>query len=124
MECRPRQTAPEQALGKMPTKHFCVRGRVQGVGFRAWLAAEATALGLKGWVRNISSGDVEALLAGDIEHLKKIEVLLHEGPPLANVASVQAAESSAQLEHSDHSVGVEVRKTADEIFQASALSRR
>ena len=41
-----------------------VRGRVQGVGYRAWLEDRAVACDLEGWVRNRRDGSVEALFAG------------------------------------------------------------
>ena len=44
--------------------HVLIMGRVQGVGYRAWVAREANAAGLSGWVRNLSSGDVEAVFSG------------------------------------------------------------
>ena len=41
-----------------------VRGRVQGIGFRAWAEVTALELGVEGWVRNCRDGSVEAVLAG------------------------------------------------------------
>ncbi|WP_038953717.1 acylphosphatase, partial [Bradyrhizobium japonicum] len=41
-----------------------IRGRVQGVGYRAWVEYQATTSGLEGWVRNRRDGSVEALFAG------------------------------------------------------------
>ncbi len=46
-------------------RHVIVHGRVQGVGFRAFVEYEALARGLEGWVRNRRDGSVEALLAGE-----------------------------------------------------------
>ena len=61
---------PTDSLGMVrPSGQSIVRvtisGRVQGVGYRAWTEMEATARGVRGWVRNRSNGDVEALFAGD-----------------------------------------------------------
>ncbi len=45
-------------------RHVVIRGRVQGVGYRAWVADEADARKLEGWVRNRRDNSVEALFAG------------------------------------------------------------
>ena len=42
-----------------------IQGRVQGVGYRAWVEYQAAAAGLEGWVRNRRDGSVEALVDGD-----------------------------------------------------------
>lgn len=65
-----------------------IRGRVQGVGFRAWTRAEASALGLRGWVRNEPDGSVKALIAGPEEAVAAILEKLHEGPRGAKVVSI------------------------------------
>ena len=56
------------------------RGRVQGVGFRVWLARLAEQRGLDGWVRNLPDGSVEALLAGDQVAVAAMMELVREGP--------------------------------------------
>jgi acylphosphatase len=65
-----------------------VSGRVQGVGFRAWTQAEAEALGLRGFVRNRISGDVEAVLAGSPQAVETLSRRLWRGPPAARVDRV------------------------------------
>lgn len=45
-------------------RHVTIRGRVQGVGYRAWVDHEARARNLEGWVRNLRDGRVEAVFAG------------------------------------------------------------
>ena len=42
----------------MGAKHYIVTGRVQGVFFRAFVVERAHALGLRGWVRNLTDGTV------------------------------------------------------------------
>ena len=70
----------------------CVRvivsGRVQGVWYRAWTQKRAEALGLDGWVRNLSSGEVEALFAGPAEAVDRMTADCADGPPHARVAAV------------------------------------
>ena len=66
-----------------------VRGRVQGVGFRAWTAAESRARGLSGWVRNEADGSVAALISGPGEAVAAMVAALHAGPRLARVERVE-----------------------------------
>jgi acylphosphatase len=65
-----------------------VRGRVQGVGFRASAAAEARRLGLTGWVRNKLDGDVEVLAEGADGDVDGFLAWLRKGPSLAHVTGV------------------------------------
>jgi acylphosphatase len=59
--------------------HFLIRGRVQGVGFRWFVHREAADLGLRGWVRNTDTGDVEVLASGDPEDLADLRAELKKG---------------------------------------------
>ncbi len=68
-----------------------IHGRVQGVFFRAWTRAEATRLGLVGWVRNRRDGTVEALFSGPPEAVDCMLARCHEGPPQAQVTHVEVA---------------------------------
>lgn len=63
-------------------------GRVQGVGFRYFAQHEATRLGLRGWVRNLSGGDVEVVAQGPEEALQEMLRSLRRGPALAWVQDV------------------------------------
>jgi acylphosphatase len=65
-----------------------IRGRVQGVFYRAWTQERARHLGLTGWVRNLPDGRVEWLAQGKRESLLELERLSHQGPPAAQVESV------------------------------------
>lgn len=62
-----------------------VRGRVQGVGYRAWTEMMADQQGLEGWVRNRSDGSVEAVFAGAEEVVLSMIELCRRGPPGARV---------------------------------------
>ncbi|MFQ5696908.1 MAG: acylphosphatase [Myxococcota bacterium] len=66
-----------------------VRGRVQGVFFRASTRARAQALGVSGWVRNRPDGDVEVLAQGEEARVRELIEWLQRGPELARVQSVE-----------------------------------
>lgn len=68
--------------------HAGVRGRVQGVGFRATTQHEARKLGLGGWVRNRTDGTVEVEAQGDTERLETFLAFLYRGPLGAFVEGV------------------------------------
>jgi len=69
--------------------HVIVSGRVQGVGFRAFVVGEAEKLGLDGWVRNRRDGTVEAVFAGAEQEIQYMLMELNAGPPAAEVSDVQ-----------------------------------
>jgi len=73
-----------------------VRGRVQKVGYRAWVNAHAVALGLNGFVRNRSDGSVEAVFSGDADRVAQIAESLLRGPPKADVTGVQITEETEE----------------------------
>lgn len=62
-----------------------VRGRVQGVWFRAFTKEQADALGLHGWVRNLPDGGVEVVAEGEAAALQELEARCRRGPPAARV---------------------------------------
>jgi acylphosphatase len=65
-----------------------IQGRVQGVGYRAWLESQARASKLEGWVRNRKDGNVEALFAGNAKAVAEMVALCRRGPPSARVTAV------------------------------------
>ncbi len=65
-----------------------VEGRVQGVGFRAYTAGQAAALGIRGWVVNRGDGSVEAALHGHGGKLGELIGHLRSGPPGAEVKAL------------------------------------
>lgn len=68
--------------------HLIVKGRVQGVFFRASAQREARRLGLGGWVRNRPDGSVELVAEGEEELLRDIINWAHRGPGAARVDGV------------------------------------
>ena len=66
-----------------------ITGRVQGVAFRHWTRSRATALGLRGWVRNDSKGAVIAAFEGEKDKVDKMLTDLWSGPGAASVRDVQ-----------------------------------
>jgi acylphosphatase len=70
--------------------HIVIHGRVQGVGYRAWVEDEAAALGLSGWVRNRRDGTVEAVVSGDPDAVQTFVALCRDGPRAALVFDVKS----------------------------------
>lgn len=68
-----------------------VSGRVQGVGYRAFVAREAAARALDGWVRNRRDGTVEAVVAGPAAAVEELIARCHAGPPGSAVATLVVA---------------------------------
>lgn len=67
---------------------YRVRGRVQGVFFRASTREQARQLALTGWVRNCEDGDVELTACGTPAQLDALERWLWQGPPSAQVTDL------------------------------------
>ena len=72
------------------TKQFkaIVRGRVQGVFYRATAVDQARALALAGYARNRPDGSVEVVARGEEDQLRCLIKWLHVGPTLAQVTAV------------------------------------
>jgi acylphosphatase len=73
----------------MPRLHLILRGRVQGVFFRASACEQAELLGLVGWVRNRPDGAVEIVAEGDASSLTRLRQWAASGPPGALVQRVE-----------------------------------
>ena len=70
------------------TLHLQIEGRVQGVGYRVWVAREAERRGLDGWVRNRADGSVEAVFAGESDAVAAMMQACRRGPATAIVVTV------------------------------------
>lgn len=68
-----------------------VKGRVQGVGFRAFVAEQARRLGLRGWVKNQFDGTVRVQAQGEDQPLEALLQALRKGPSLSRVDGVEVA---------------------------------
>ena len=73
----------------MAAVRLVISGRVQGVGFRAFVERQAHRHGIRGWVRNRRDGTVEALLIGDPHTLGEMEAACRRGPSMAVVAHLK-----------------------------------
>jgi acylphosphatase len=69
--------------------HLIVKGRVQGVYFRASTVQQARHLGLTGWVMNRRDGSVEVLAEGPSDRLEELVAWCGQGPPGARVEQVE-----------------------------------
>jgi acylphosphatase len=79
------------------TRHLRIAGRVQGVGFRDALRAEALAQGLAGWVRNRADGSVEAVLQGEPAAVDAVAAWARRGPWAARVDRVDDRAATGDL---------------------------
>jgi acylphosphatase len=70
-------------------RQVTITGRVQGVGYRAWVEHRAVAHNLEGWVRNRRDGSVEALFAGPADVVSDMIAVCRRGPSSARVDAVQ-----------------------------------
>jgi acylphosphatase len=70
-----------------------IHGRVQGVGYRAFVEHEAGRRGLEGWVRNRRDGSVETLIAGEASMLDEMIEVCRRGPGAARVDRVDIEEA-------------------------------
>ena len=86
-------------------RRVLVTGRVQGVWFRESTRERATDLALRGWVRNLPNGGVEALFEGDAIAVEAAVEFVRTGPPLARVSSIEIFEEEPDVGESDESNG-------------------
>ena len=77
-----------------------IRGLVHGVSFRSSMAQLAASVGVRGWVRNLPDGSVEAFLEGDERKVMKVLDWARSGPPRARVDRLDI-ESATPRNHRD-----------------------
>ena len=70
-------------------KHLVISGKVQGVGFRYWMQNLAINNNISGWVKNRSSGGVEALIIGQEKEVQKLIKQCKIGPSSATIQNIQ-----------------------------------
>ncbi len=71
--------------------HIWVNGRVQGVGFRAFVQQQGYLLGLTGWVRNVGYNSVETVAEGRRDALERFVEAVRQGPRAARVDEIRVA---------------------------------
>ena len=70
-------------------KHLLISGKVQGVGFRHWLYMKANEKNINGWVKNKTTGEVEALLIGNDKDVEMLIKQCERGPSSSNITQVK-----------------------------------
>jgi acylphosphatase len=77
---------PSSESNKIVRAHVWVKGRVQGVGFRAHVEYSARQIsGLTGWVRNVGYDTVEAIAEGERDKVERFIAMMKEGPRASRV---------------------------------------
>ena len=76
----------------MRSVKITVRGIVQMVGFRFFVQRHASGLGIRGYVRNMPNGDVEAVALGEGENMQRFIQLIRQGPPSSRVEDTDLIE--------------------------------
>jgi len=77
-------------------QRIVVRGRVQGIGFRDFVASVAARNDIEGWVRNRGDGSVEAVFSGRPEQVAHAVAACRRGPPLARVDSLETLAATGE----------------------------
>ena len=80
----------------MQAIHLIIQGKVQGVGYRRWFEQQAIQLGLKGFVRNLETGEVEAVIVGKEAIIQEMIQLSGTGPQRAEVTAIHQQKLTLQ----------------------------
>jgi acylphosphatase len=91
----------------MIARRYFISGDVQGVGFRYFVLREVQRIGdIKGFVRNLPDGRVEAYAEGDSENIQKLEKSLHKGPGMSEVTNVRIEEETPEGQYPDFRITI------------------
>ncbi|MGM0409593.1 MAG: acylphosphatase [Bacillota bacterium] len=74
--------------------HIFLSGRVQGVGFRAFIRRNAKSLNVNGWAKNLADGRVEAVFTGKKDKVNKLIALIKDGPQFAKVNNIEISDEN------------------------------
>jgi len=77
----------------MRTVRLVITGRVQGVGYRMWAERTASALGIRGWVRNRGDGSVELMAIGEDDAVAQLIKACEQGPRYADVSGISISDA-------------------------------
>jgi acylphosphatase len=80
-------------------RKYVISGRVQGVGYRFFAERVANQLGLRGYVKNLWDGNVEAYAVGEEAQLEEFKRRLAEGPRMARVSSVHESDEPIRKQY-------------------------
>jgi len=76
--------------------HVTISGHVQGVFFRSFVKSNARMFGLRGWIKNVPNGRVEAVFEGEQYDVNRMIELCRQGPPGSDVKDVEVREYNSQ----------------------------
>ncbi len=82
-----------------PARTYVISGRVQGVGFRYFAERVANQLGIRGYVKNLSTGSVEVYAIGNEPALEEFKRRLSEGPRSARVTGIEESDVAVSDEY-------------------------
>ncbi|WGI17088.1 acylphosphatase [Methanonatronarchaeum sp. AMET-Sl] len=84
--------------------HLFIEGKVQGVYFRATTKEKANENNVKGWVKNLPDGRVEAVFEGEENMVDKLVEFCHKGPDRANVINIDVKKEEYKNEFNEFKV--------------------
>lgn len=92
-------------VGRMQQRYkLTISGQVQGVGYRRWFQQQAIQLQVCGWVRNLPTGQVEALVITTPTQLQRLIELAYIGPNLAQVIEVSTVSDEGGIGFQDFQI--------------------